>query len=102
MAAAPPTTSEKWSSDSHQYLAVEYDDTFLVYFRPSGETHFLNFLSYGMVHAVSSGPLSEEEILARMRTDFSLTAEELPETLVATTLSELDQAGLITALDAGT
>jgi len=102
MAAVPSTIDKKWMSDARQYLVVEYDDTFLFYFRPSGETHFLNFLSSGMVDAVSRAPLSVQELWSQMRTEFSLTAEELPETLVVTTLDELDQAGLITATSAGT
>jgi len=101
MSALPPVNGKKWMSDSRQYLAIEYDDTFLVYFRPSGETHFLNFLSYGLVEAVSSTPLTTAELLSKIRTDFSLTAEELPETLVASTLDELDRAGLVSALDDG-
>lgn len=100
MASSAHGTNQLWSSNSDQYLAVEYDDTHLVYFKPSGDTHFLNFLSYGMVDAISTKPLSESEIFQAMLERFSLSAQELPEGLIKTTLEELDQAGLIEVVSA--
>lgn len=101
MASDAHDTSQLWTSDSTQYLAVEYDDTHLVYFKPSGDTHFLNFLSYGMVDTLSTGPLSEPEIFQAMLTRFSLSAQELPKDLITTTLDELDQAGLVATSSPG-
>ncbi len=99
MVAAPSLMEKTWTSDSGQFLAVEYDDTYLVYFKPSGDTHFLNFLSFGIVDAVSKTALSGTELHEKLKTDFSLTSSELPVALVTSTIGELDQAGLISSVD---
>lgn len=99
MVVAPTIIEKRWTSDSSQYLAIEYDDTYLIYFKPSGETHFLNFLSFGVVDSVSKASLSGAELLERLRVEFSLTPDELPETLVVSTIEELDRAGLITVME---
>lgn len=100
MASGSTINEKKWISDSTQYLAVEYDDTHLVYFKPSGETHFLNFLSFGLVDVASNGPLSTAELFEALKSRFSLTVDELPVDLITSTLAELDQAGLVTSVDA--
>lgn len=102
MASDAHKADQLWASDPSQYLAVEYDDTHLVYFKPSGDTHFLNFLSFGMVDAMSKGPLSEVEIFQEMLKRFSLSAHELPKDLITTTLDDLDQAGLVAPLSPAT
>lgn len=101
MASKLNTNDNQWTSDPSQYLAVEYDDTHLVYFKPSGDTHFLNFLSFGMVEAVSAGPLTEAEIFQEMLTRYSLSDQELPKNLITTTLADLDQAGLVSPVSNG-
>jgi len=99
MVAAPSIMEQLWTSDSSQFLAIEYDDTYLVYFKPSGDTHFLNFLSFGMVNLVSTSPLSGAELHEKLKIDFSLTSAELTDALVVSTIEELDQAGLISSVD---
>jgi len=99
MVAAPAIMEKTWISDSSQFLAVEYDDTYLVYFKPSGDTHFLNFLSFGVVATASKTALSGAELSEKLRAEFSLTIDELPDALVMSTIEELDQAGLLSCVE---
>ena len=102
MVAAPSVLEQTWTSDSSQFLAIEYDDTYLVYFKPSGDTHFLNFLSFGLVESVSKTALSGVDLHKKMMADFSLTPLELTDALVISTIEELDQAGLMSRVDTKT
>lgn len=95
MAAGPIDDNMRWTARSADRIVVDYDDTYLVYFRPSGDTHFLNFLSYGVVAAVTDGAMTRGEIFRALRDRFGLEATDLPMQLVARTISELDDAGLI-------
>jgi len=95
MAAGPITDDMKWRSNSGDYLATEFDDTYLVFVRPSGETHFLNFLSFGIVAETNDVSKTLAELTVSLRTRFELTEDELTQELVSLTLSELDDTGLI-------
>lgn len=95
MAAGPINDDMKWRSNSGDYIATEYEDTYLVYVRPSGDTHFLNFLSFGIVTETETAAQTVTEITTNLRKRFELTDEELTQELVSLTLSELDDTGLI-------
>lgn len=95
MAAGPISNSTRWKSNADDWLVQEFEDTFLVFFRPSAETHFLNFLSYGVLEFVSGQPATQSEIAAELRTKFRLEAHELPDSLLAQTIEQLDETGLI-------
>lgn len=95
MASSADDTSQVWTSDSSQYLSVMYDDTHLVYFKPSGDTHFLNFLSFGLLEALSGEELNVDDLHKLIQERFSLTVDELPRDLLISTLTELDLAGLV-------
>lgn len=85
----------KWRSDSDGYIATEYDDTYLVFVKASGETHFLNFLSFGIVKETSEFSKSPQELRVALCERFELGEDELSIDLVMTTISELDDTGLI-------
>lgn len=95
MAAGPISTDMRWTATAADREVIEYDDTFLVYFRPSGETHFLNFLSHGVMDAVTDKELELSAIRDALRAKFGLSPEELPESLLAQTIDELDDTGMI-------
>lgn len=95
MPAGPINDSMKWTSDRSNWLAEEFDDTFLVFFRGSAETHFLNFLSFGALRQLSDRALDLGDLANRLREEFSLTEEELPEDLVRSVIEQLDETGLI-------
>ncbi|WP_262695027.1 HPr-rel-A system PqqD family peptide chaperone [Kordiimonas aquimaris] len=95
MAAGPITDDMKWRSSSDGYIATEFDDTYLVFVKASAETHFLNFLSFGIVTETESVAQTATELAMNLRRRFELTDEELTQELVSLTLSELDDTGLI-------
>ena len=84
-----------WVSDKDLWLSEEFDDTHLVFFRPSEETHFLNFLSFGALFSLSLQQASVGELQRRLQEQFSLQEEDLPLSLVENVIHELDEAGLI-------
>ncbi len=96
MAAGPLKETFHWKSDASLWLSEEFDDTFLVFFRPSGETHFLNFLSFGVLSKCSEQPHSKEKLASALRDLFDLSETELPESLIATVIEQLDETGLLT------
>lgn len=85
-----------WISDRDLWLSEEFDDTHLVFFRPSAETHFLNFLSFGALSSLSFQQASVEELQKRLQEEFSFQEEDLPLSLVENVIRQLDEAGLIT------
>ncbi len=95
MAAGPISNSARWTSDPNNYLVQEFDDTFFVFFRPSGETHFLNFLSHGVLDLVSSKDVGVADIGTEMRVRFGVSETELPDSLIKQTIEQLDETGLI-------
>lgn len=95
MAAGPVLDDQKWRSKRDSFIVREYDDTYLVYFKPSGESHFLNFLSYGVVDAVFDCALGVSELQTELCTRFDLDASELSADLIRKTIDDLDDAGLI-------
>jgi len=97
MASSGDDSSQVWTSDSSQYLSVMYDDTHLVYFKPSGETHFLNFLSFGLIDVLSEKSLTIDGLHELIQDRFSLTADDIPKSLLISTLAELDLAGLVSS-----
>ena len=96
------TSGVSWVSDRDLWLSEEFDDTHLVFFRPSAETHFLNFLSFGALSSLSLQQASVEELQKRLQDEFSLQEQDLPLSLVENVIRQLDEAGLIrpVALDA--
>lgn len=90
------THSLIWESDPDQWVSEEFDDTHLVYCRPSGETHFLNFLSFGVLRSLSVQSFSAHDLCVHLRASFALQAEELPQDLIDKAIAELDRAGLVT------
>ncbi len=95
MTAGPVSDTQKWRSSRDSYIVHEYDDTFLLYFKPSGESHFLNFLSYGVVDTVSDQALTLQELQSELCSRFDFSETELPLDLIRKTISDLDDAALI-------
>ena len=85
----------QWTADSSSWLSEEFDDTHLVFFKPSGETHFLNFLSFGALEQLGQSPQTCESLRDNLIPRFDVTEEELPLSLVEKVLQQLDEAGLI-------
>jgi len=75
------------------------DDLVLVFHRQSGETHLLNFLSSAVFAALQSGPVSERELVARVRMALSDVAAEIAAKVILQALTELDHAGLALMCD---
>ena len=95
MAAGPIERSMKWISDADEWYSREYDDTYLVFFRPSVESHFLNFLSFGALKRLSLEAMTVDQLLQALRDEFLLKESELPLALVETVIEQLDEAGMI-------
>jgi PqqD family protein of HPr-rel-A system len=96
MAAGPILDGQKWHSDRNNMIIEEFDDTYLVYFKPSGETHFLNFLSHGLIECVLDQAFDANTLQTMLCSKFDFEASELPLDLVLKTIEDLDEAGLVT------
>lgn len=90
----------EWTADPESWLSEEFDDTHLVFFKPSAETHFLNFLSFGALESLGSSPFTIQLLWTHLKSKFSLSEEDLPLSLVEKVVQQLDDAGLITAVPA--
>lgn len=95
MAAGPIDNSLFWKSDAGEWIAEEFDDTFLVFYRPSAETHFLNFLSFGVLRQCAREPQSANSLMRNLRQEFEIEDAELPLSLVQSVIEQLDDTGLV-------
>ena len=95
MAAGIITDDMLWTARADDLLVREYDDTYIVYFRPSGDTHILNFLSYGIVQLAAEGACQVRDMSHALRQRLELDDQDLPDALILKTVSELDDLGLI-------
>lgn len=95
MAAGPISKTDLWKSDAADWRVTEFDDTYFVFLRSSGETHFLNFLSFGILTCAANAPVSSQEVSTKLRKQFQLDVVELPESLVKATIEQLDEVGLL-------
>lgn len=95
MAAGPIDDALLWTSGADDWIAEEFDDTFLVFFRPSAETHFLNFLSFGALRQCAREPQSVNSLTHNLRREFEVEDAELPLTLVKSVIEQLDDTGLV-------
>ncbi|MBO6503772.1 MAG: HPr-rel-A system PqqD family peptide chaperone [Kordiimonadaceae bacterium] len=92
----------EWTADPESWMSEEFNDTHLVFFKPSAETHFLNFLSFGALELVGSSPATNVTLWHALLSKFALSEQDLPLSLVETVVQQLDEAGLISpvSLDA--
>lgn len=95
MAAGPIDDALIWSSGADDWIAEEFDDTFLVFYRPSAETHFLNFLSFGALRACSREAQDINSLAVNLRLEFEIGEAELPLSLVQSVIEQLDDTGLV-------
>ncbi len=95
MAAGPVDDALLWKSSADDWVAEEFDDTFLVFFRPSAETHFLNFLSFGALRQCAREPQNMNSLTLNLRQEFDIEDAELPLSLVKSVVEQLDDTGLI-------
>ena len=71
------------------------DDLFLLYHRPSGETHVLAPDMLAILAAIDGAPGSADEVLARLVRDHDLAVEDGdPGAIIAARLDELAALGL--------
>lgn len=93
--AEPAQAAIEWTADPASWLSEEFDDTHLIFFKPSAETHFLNFLSFGALEQLARSPATIMALWEKLMLKFDLSEQDLPLSLVETVVRQLDEAGLI-------
>ena len=77
------------------------DDLFLVFFRPSGQTHMLPVTSMALLEVLDGNPLGVEEIPLALAVRYGTEAEVGVEAAVERLLRELEAAGLVESVTTG-
>lgn len=67
---------------------------YLLYHRPSGETHVLAPDLFAILTAIENRPLDADGVLARLADEHEIEAEEAPLAIVSARLRELAALGL--------
>lgn len=80
---------------SRDCLVRRVDDLFLVFFRPSGQTHMLPVTSLALLELLDENPLSIAEIPTALAARYEVEAEEGAEAAVERLLRELEAVGLV-------
>ncbi|HEY4548292.1 MAG TPA: HPr-rel-A system PqqD family peptide chaperone [Pedomonas sp.] len=83
---------------SRDCLVRPVDDLFLVFFRPSGQTHMLPVTSVALLDVLDGNALSIAEIPAVLAERYGTEAEEGVEASVERLLRELEAVGLVEAV----
>lgn len=76
------------------------DSLFLVFFRPSGQTHLLPVSSYALLELLDENSLSVAEIPEALAARYGTEPETGVEDAVERQLRELEAVGLVEAVDA--
>jgi PqqD family protein of HPr-rel-A system len=70
------------------------DDLYLLYHRPSGETHVLAPDLFAILEAVDERALDAAAVLSKLAAEHEIEAEEAPLAIVSARLAELAALGL--------
>jgi PqqD family protein of HPr-rel-A system len=88
------------SSLGRDVVHVPADDLFLLYHRPSGETHVLAPDLFAILGAIDGRPLDPAGVLAQLASEHDVEAEEgSPLTIISARLEELASLGLADVLE---
>lgn len=71
------------------------DDLFLVFFRPSGQTHMLPVVSMALLDVLDETPLGIAEIPAALAARYETDPEAGAEAVLERLLHELEEVGLV-------
>ncbi|MCH8684335.1 HPr-rel-A system PqqD family peptide chaperone [Pedomonas mirosovicensis] len=85
------------SSLSRDCVVQPVDGLFLVFFRPSGQTHLLPVQSFALLELLDENSLSVPEIPAALAARYDVEPEVGIEGVVERQLRELQAAGLVEA-----
>ena len=77
------------------------DDLFLVFFRPSGQTHMLPVVSMALLDVLDETPLGIADIPAALAARYETDPEEGAEAAVERLLRELEEVGLVECVSGG-
>lgn len=77
------------------------DDLFLVFFRPSGQTHMLPVTSMALLDVLDETPLAVADIPAALAARYETEAEVGAEAVVERLLRELEEVGLVERVPEG-
>lgn len=86
------------SSLSRDCVVRPVDDLFLIYFRPSGQTHLLPVQSYALLELLDGNGLGIEEIPSALAARYDLELEVGVEAVLEQKLRELEAVGLVEAV----
>lgn len=76
------------------------DDLFLVYYRPSGQTHMLPVTSMALLEVLDENPLRVADIPAALAARYDMEPEVGVDAAVERQLRELEAVGLVEAVTA--
>lgn len=86
------------SSLSQDCIVRPVDGLFLIFFRPSGQTHLLPVQSYALLDLLDGNSLSAAEIPEALAARYDLEPEVGIEDAVERQLRELEAVGLVEAV----
>lgn len=76
-------------------VIVQWDDQCVVYHRPSGQTHFINAATVGILDMLSSGAESADALVDRLSATNDSQDQAAVRKHVVSLLFRLDELGLI-------
>jgi len=84
-----------WHADSASLLFVDLGEISTVFDRRSGDTHILNFLSKAIIDCLTREALTAAALSEKVLAEIEMTEDDCPPSLVSSTLSQLDELGLV-------
>jgi PqqD family protein of HPr-rel-A system len=96
LATNPASEFDRWRRSPECQLSwVCYDDEYVVYHRPSGRTHFLNFATYRLLAHILTSPVSLDEVTEAFTSSSKPADESLIRDELGLTLKHLEALGLV-------
>jgi len=88
----------EWVANAAHLSIKQFEDVFLVFFRPSGDTHLLNFLSAAILEKLSEGKSTIEGMASGIWSMLELDPSDCPISLIESTVLQLDEVGLVSPI----
>jgi len=95
MSAGPYSEETLWTADINQMILQPFEDVTIAFHKISGDTHILNFLSAATIKVLAAGDETFTSASSKILDEIHITAADCPEGLIADTILQLDDVGLV-------
>jgi hypothetical protein len=97
MLAGPYSEDTLWRADTGQMILQPSETVVIAFHKVSGDTHILNFLSTAALNILSASEETFGSAVPKILAEIEMTPEDCPDSLIKSTILELDDLGLVIA-----